>query len=402
VLAIGIPLLDTFLAVWRRFVRHLLSSVPVAGSAATAENGRIMRADMDHLHHRLVRAGLSQTAAATWMYAAGIALVGMGMLSLVLRSYAFGLMLCTFVLGAYVVVKHLARVELLESGTAIVHGLRRPASRVLAVILYPPLDVVIMSFSLAVSLVLALPGLDPVQLKRIWVQAVPVWVGLPFFVLTVTRAYSRVWSRARVSEYVVLSAAVLGGILISIAMASMIGKLAPRAIVLVAVVHAGISLPALTGLRAFPRAVQDGLAWTRRRRPEDSGAVRNFLVYGAGYGCTLFLRARSFDLPDPGLVQNVVGILDDDLNLHGRLVYGYRVLGGIRQAEEIIRSRHVTDIVVTTALREDVITGLTEIADAEDVALSEWRTQVRPMRPARRVQETPDQPERPDQVIEKV
>jgi len=81
-LALGVPILDTALAIWRRATRRVLGMTKLDGSQTS--NARIFQADMDHVHHRLIRSGLSQRAATTWLYVLGIALAGTGLLSMIL------------------------------------------------------------------------------------------------------------------------------------------------------------------------------------------------------------------------------------------------------------------------------------------------------------------------------
>ena len=51
-LAMGVPIFDSSLAIMRRTVRHMLLKQGGDGVG----NDRIMTADADHLHHRILRA----------------------------------------------------------------------------------------------------------------------------------------------------------------------------------------------------------------------------------------------------------------------------------------------------------------------------------------------------------
>ena len=280
--------------------------------------------------------------------------------------------------AAYVIFRHLARVELWDSGAAILQGLSRPPSRTLAVLLYPPLDMALLATALAVAVFLVFPPAAQ-GFRRAWFDRIPLWVGVPFLTMSLGGVYRRVWSRARVSEYVFLAGALLGGILVAGGLSIMVEPRGLRSLLLRMIVYGGVALPLTTGLRAFPRTVQDALAWMRHRHL--AGHVpRYVLVYGAGESCTLLLRAKSFLPPAEQQSWHVIGLLDDDPNLHGRVVFGYRVLGGIERVGDLIRDRHVDEIVITAELDPAVSARLLQACAEHGVRVLEWDAE-----PARRV-----------------
>src|SRR5690606_24322518 len=58
-LTMGVPLIDTGLAIWRRSVRRAMDP---------EKKGRVSNADKDHLHHRLARKGFTQRRVAVTLY----------------------------------------------------------------------------------------------------------------------------------------------------------------------------------------------------------------------------------------------------------------------------------------------------------------------------------------------
>lgn len=107
-LAVGVPIFDTFLAIWRRTARSLLN----ATAKDPQGNTGVFTADTDHLHHRLMKSGLSQRAAASRLCLVATILLLVGLLAMIFHSYARGLYLAVFMAVIYVIVKHLAHVEL--------------------------------------------------------------------------------------------------------------------------------------------------------------------------------------------------------------------------------------------------------------------------------------------------
>ena len=129
---------------------------------------------MDHVHHRLMRSGLSERAAASRLHVAGLALVVVGILSSIHQSRALGIYVVAFVLASFFIVKHVARAELLESGTAIVNGLTRPSNKVLAVILYPLLDALVLVLALGAALAMTRQPDPSVRFERLWTDQMPL------------------------------------------------------------------------------------------------------------------------------------------------------------------------------------------------------------------------------------
>jgi len=86
---------------------------------------------------------------------------------------------------------------------------------------------------------------------------------------------------------------------------------------------------------------------------------------------------------------HVVGLLDEDRNLHGRSVHGHRVLGGSKDVSDILRSNRIDEIVITERLNENVLKRIIETAREHGVAVAEWRTVLTMVeKPSRPPQET--------------
>lgn len=382
-LAVGIPLFDTILAVWRRTVRQ------ISPQDGKKDNGDVFHADMDHIHHRLIRSGLSYRAVASWLYAAGFILVAIGLLSMIFRSRAIGIYLVAFVTALYVIFKHLARVELKDSGNMIIDGLKRPPSRVLAVVLYPPLDAMFLIAAFTLTLLLEHNSLTIGEFKNLWIEQISAWVGLPFISLFFGRTYSRVWSKARISEYVQLMIILTGSILLT---AGIFAIVYPyyylHEIILRVVLYVGIAAPLIVGLRTLPRTVQDIMTWQYRHsiaqhhqteNTPEAPKPLNTLVYGTSHDCTLFLREQTYFTGDQRQKKrHIVGILDNDANLHDRLVHGYRVLGGTQHIDDITKKTRVDDIIITSISDPKVLEELVQIAKNKKLNLFEWKTQLTP------------------------
>ena len=110
-LAMGVPIFDTSLAIVRRSIRHLLRK-----EGTSTGNDKVMTADTDHLHHRILRAtGLNQRRTAWILYGIALAAVLFGLVAMSLQSRAGGLWLAAVAFAAVVIFKD-ATIELFDAG----------------------------------------------------------------------------------------------------------------------------------------------------------------------------------------------------------------------------------------------------------------------------------------------
>ncbi len=380
VFAAGVPLFDAALAVWRRLARRFRGH---ANGEATAS---LAQGDLDHLHHRMIHAGLSHSRAAAGLYALSGTLVAVGVLLAVFDSHTIGISLAAFTIGTYVVVRHLARIELWDTGAAIVQGLHRPPRRAWNIFLHPLFDVAVLSAATLGSAVLNTAPLNRDALRNIVLTQGPVWTAVPFIAIALANNYRRVWSRASVSEFVILCFSLAGGILAAAALESTFHPQPWREVATRMLVFAGLAAPAVIGSRLIGQAAQDVMARARARRPTPDASGRQpgappeapppsrALIYGAGFRAMLFLRERAMNPIDAGRRRQIVGIIDDDENLQGRLVYGCRVVGTARTLRPCVARLRADEIVIAADLPPETRAGLLRGAAELHLRVAEWST----------------------------
>ena len=365
-LAVGVPIFDTMLAIWRRSVRAIGNKDKGSNSS-----GGIVHADMEHLHHRLLKAGMTQRRVALVLYGINAALVAIGLLTMVFSSHAAGIYVIAFVAGSYVVVRHLAQVELWDSGVMLLNGLRRPSRSIAVTIAYPIFDAAALAASLAVAVWFARANLSAATFKAAWFDAVPVWCGVPFLCLSLSGIYSRVWSRARISEFAFLGAAVAAGVLLALGLTLLSEGYAPERLILRAILQFGLSLTFVCGIRALPRTVEDLMGAFGGSALSFSSKRTNVLIYGAGHRGLLYLKYRNYRAAEDPL-NKIIGFLDDDPNLRKRIVHGYRVHGAFGDLPQISDEYGVNKIVIAHDILPEHKAKLLEFAQRRNITLKEW------------------------------
>jgi UDP-N-acetylmuramyl pentapeptide phosphotransferase/UDP-N-acetylglucosamine-1-phosphate transferase len=370
-LILGVPIYDTLLAIWRRSVRRFISGGEPNGSG---KPGGVMSADLEHLHHRLVKAGLSTRRVATVLCITNAVLVVFGLLMMTFQSHASGIFLLALLAAVYVLLRHMAVIELRETGRVLLTGLRRPTHSLFKALAYPFWD----AFCLAGALAIAMWVFEPAQVG-FWHSLfldLPIWVTPTFCLLAVSRTYVTVWTRARILDVLMLLFTLQAGLLLSLGIALLIDPSSASKWFLRALVIAALGHGAMILARVFYRCVEEIVLYLRSTSELNAGLER-VVLYGAGGRCQLFLKERGFNNSSSFDRRVIVGLIDDEPALHFKWVYGHMVLGGVRDLPQLIPHHRITGIILTTALRPESLAAAQELASQHGLVLSEWRFETR-------------------------
>lgn len=368
-LAAGVPLFDTLLAVWRRSMRRVLSRASGQGPGPGLDT-----ADADHLHHRLMRQGRGQGQVAVLLYGATLVLVLIGLLASIFHDRALGILVLAFLLAAFTVVQHLVDIELRESGRVVLQGLSRPVRRNRTLLFYIAGDLVILNAALLVVQMLldVQDGTLDQALKAAWLRWAPTDVVIPFLALLVFRSYSRVWYLARISEYAATGMAVVLGYAVAcgVHLLGVAGRPQEFALVLRYLLLSGSAAPAVVLTRAALRVVQDLMQWQVRETSSGAAPVRA-LVYGAGYRTTLFLRQITYRYRDQTPVE-ILGLVSDDAAITGHEVHGIRVVGTCRELPALVAQLGVNVLYVVESTSATELARLQDLLRGLPVRLIRW------------------------------
>lgn len=368
-LAAGVPLFDTLLAVWRRSMRRVLSRVSGQGPGPGLDT-----ADADHLHHRLLRQGRGQGQVAVLLYGATLVLVLIGLLASIFHDRALGILVLAFLLAAFTVVQHLVDIELRESGRVVLQGLSRPVRRNRTLLFYIAGDLVILNAALlVVQMLLDLQdGTLDQALKAAWLRWAPTDVVIPFLALLVFRSYSRVWYLARISEYAATGMAVVLGYAVAcgVHLLGVAGRPQEFALVLRYLLLSGSAAPAVVLTRAALRVVQDLMQWRVRETSSGAAPVRA-LVCGAGYRTTLFLRQITYRYRDRTPVE-ILGLVSDDAAIIGHEVHGIRVVGTCRELPVLVAQLGVDVLYAVESTSAAELARLQDLLRGLPVRLIRW------------------------------
>lgn len=371
-LVLGVPLYDEMLAVWRRSVRKWLSDNQPRGER---KRKGIMQPDLDHLHHRLIKAGLSTGRVTLSLYLINTGLVAAGLLIVMFQSHASGIFLVAFLAAVYVLMRHLAVIEMRDTGQAILNGLRRPTHANFKAFSYVAWDMIWMTGSVAFVMAV-FEDHSPDDFWHAWFLDLPVWVTPTFSFLAASRVYVTVWTRSRGLDVLMLLMTLWAGLFISLGIALLIEPAAVSRWLVRALIIAGISHPFILGIRVAYRFTEEIVLFLKNMNEVRADTDR-IVLYGAGRRCQLFLKERSFGGSNCSEAFEIIGIVDDEPSLHGNWVYGCKVLGGIGDLPRILRQHRINVIMVTATLSPNSHAAVRDLAFQQGLSLREWSCQAR-------------------------
>jgi UDP-GlcNAc:undecaprenyl-phosphate GlcNAc-1-phosphate transferase len=362
-MVLGIPIYDALLAIWRRSTR-LWSDEQGDG----AKRG-IMQPDMEHLHHRLMKSGLSTRRVAMFLYVLNGGFIMVGLLMTMFRSHATGIFLIALLGGAYVLMRHLAVIELRETGHALLKGLRRPTHATLKALAYPVWDM----FWLSGSLALIMWELEEQHAGfwRSWFLDLPVWVTPTFFLLSLSRTYVTYWPRARLRDVLMVLFWLQMGLLFSLGLALIMDPSAGPKWLLRALLIAGISHPVIMASRLVYRCIDELVVWLKKQG-DSAVTSERVLLYGAGVRAQLFLKDYAVRNSKSSDNRLIVGFIDDEPSLHHQWVYGHLVLGGLKELPNLLERHKVSRIIIVADLQATNRAAVHELAAGFGIPLTEW------------------------------
>ena len=354
-LAMGVPIFDTTLAIIRRTVRAVIKKEERSDRDGT----KLMQPDSDHLHHRLLRRFVSQKKTAVVLYALSSFLVLVGIGGVALEDRAAGLFIIAFVVATVIVVRDMSRVELWDAGrlaNMVAHNqtpVRRRRRAAFSVPLLLFADLLVLSVTWYMTLIVL--RVDPTP--QSFHTFLPLRVIPVFFMLACFGSYSTVWGRAFLSNYLRLIVSVLVGMLASMAIMKLLGYNEGNSAAF-PVIHFGLSVLLLMGVRSIRQFVRDLFSLVHIRRMEDEPDVSRVLVFGAG----LRYRAYRRELVRKILGEKriIVGLVDDDILLRGKYIGGIRIDGPHMDAKRIVAETKADSVVIACELSPERLKAVVE------------------------------------------
>jgi UDP-GlcNAc:undecaprenyl-phosphate/decaprenyl-phosphate GlcNAc-1-phosphate transferase len=327
ILVLFIPIFDTtFVTILRK----------LSGRAAS-QGGR------DHTSHRLVALGMSERRAVWLLYGlAGLS----GLLAITVRSIkadvsialVAGFTLALTLLGVYLAgVKGYDEVEQAAAAGEkpfaflVDFSYKRRIFEVL-------LDIVLIMLAYWAAYAIKFGPVSSSPAWKLFLRTLPVLVVVRLAAFLFFGVYRGIWRYTSIDDLMSFAKAVAAGSIVS--MLIILFKLRfqgfSRAVFLI---DALVMLMLLAGSRMAFRLFRQVLPVA------NGGAGRRVLIYGAGDAGELLLREL---VNNRDLRCSPVGFMDDDPMKQGKVIHGFRVLGGNGLLKKVIDQHRVEQVLIST------------------------------------------------------
>lgn len=368
-LAMGVPIFDTFLAIVRRTLRALL----FREENREEGNRHVMQADTDHLHHRILRSFFSQRKAVFVLYAFATFLTLIGIGGIILEGRAVALFIVGFIVVIIVMFRDMRRIELWDAGRLMntaAHSTEMPVRRrmhVLSVPLYIAADVLVLFIAWLLSS-LGLGDHVGEEAMRRWmlVRIMPVLLCMVVF-----KVYATVWTRAQLSNYIRLVIAVFFGSLLSCAIILFVAEVPFLKMMQYTILFSMMSLLGMIAVRLVRQVVRDIFYSIDTGGLKNAPDVSRVLVYGAGLKYRTFRRDLVRAVPST-IRRIIVGIIDDDSLLRGKYIGGIKIHGTFDNVREIIASTRADAVVIACVLPPERMDEVVRTLKSCGVKATRW------------------------------
>ena len=365
----GIPVIDTLLAIWRRSIRKILAKNNNQISI------KVMGADREHLHHRLLDSGLKHNQVAYVLYAVNLIIVALGITYFLYNELATGMFLIMLIISFYLMVRHILKIELWETSRLFAQGFTHPVFADFSLILYLLFDLVWMASMVWISGIIVLNGAPPFNSLGDWANKLPFWLFPAFILMFISNTYTKIWRNSSFKDYFFLNLAVIVGGLISLSFFLILttdtnhfNSINQTCLFVL------FSTLGIVGIRIPYHLFREwGISNPNPNPNPDSMPRRNILVYGAGQHGALYLRARYLNHADEFGETYIAGFIDDNPTLHNKFTFGLPVLGGVTDIEKIALKFNINKIIISTPLSDENLNLLRQLSHKLNITLFEWR-----------------------------
>ena len=340
--AIGVPMFDVFLAIWRRFFRRYINK---------DMQSSIMQGDHDHLHHRILKETGTPRKTALIIYFLSLGLSLVALAGVFLEAHFPAMTFVVLLLIFFVMIRY-SSIELFDTLTKVGKGLQFPHRNFVLTAVHPVLDglIVLLSFLLtrywcADAFAQMLPEL------MLFLTHVAPFV----LVLCLSGIYRTFWLRAGIIQHYkllrLLAIAGLLGYILNCTICLYELKMSHQALGVFSCFYALFFLLAIAGILFERFLIHYYANWGYQRlylrNQGKVSALKKVLIYGGGAHCRIYINQQYCGFNNNHEGCKIVGIIDDNPALRGLNVYGFKVLGNPDDLDAILAATSFDTIVLT-------------------------------------------------------
>ena len=370
IIALGLPILDTALSMFRRLLKSLhIMEIDQEKNVVKffyLDGWSMFKADREHVHHRLMEIGFTQRKAVFLLYAVSLILGGLALSSTYFKNINYALLLTAIAVASYIGIRKLGyrEIQVLSNGILLplfdTPMINRTILRVFV-------DMAMISSSYYLALLLRFEGEFGGTVKNYYLSTLPLVLMIKTSVFYFTGLYKGAWRYTNISDLIKMIKAVVFGCVISALLLWIIpgfGILSKA----VLIIDFNLLIFLIIGARSSFRILEHFHATMNHNEG------RNILIYGVGKGG---VNALNEFLNNPNLALKPVGFIDDDLRNQGKQVNGYPVLGTLDSLENILEKNSISEVILSIGnIAQEKLERLSQICSSHQISLRRFRTRL--------------------------
>jgi UDP-GlcNAc:undecaprenyl-phosphate/decaprenyl-phosphate GlcNAc-1-phosphate transferase len=336
IMALGLPIMDTLLAMIRRFLRSLLPTEPQTPTLQKLRS--LFQPDKGHIHHKLVAGGLSQRDAVLIMYVISL-IFGLGAFAVTIVNNTLAAFIVAFIgVAAVIGIRKLkfSEMHVIRNG-ALLSLYERPFFARDTFTFY--LDVLFVFLAASVSFMLT-DG--PLHLNKNLFATVAILAGPQLVVMWATKLHRRSIPFFGLGDSIAIVKILVAAVGASGATVLLIRYIYPEALSSVSVPMLLLDLYMVLTLIFGARISFRVLKYLFHR---DSQIGPKSVIYGANATGMLVMQ-KLFEARTPTTAP--IGFLDDNPELEGKFLNGYPIFGGHWRIPSLVRKSGIEEIMICT------------------------------------------------------
>ncbi len=366
-LCMGVPIFDTLLAIFRRTLRGFLSKVQT-GKLDT----KVMTADADHMHHRLLRKYEgNQKKAVGFLYLLTGLFVFTAFCFALAEDRVVAIFLAAFVFFSFVFVRYLNDVELWDIGQLSFYMEDHVVSRRFMMPVYMIIDGTMLFCLLSLGLAITKAPLSSIYMIPFYMVSM---AGL-FVAFVLFGIYKMTWTRPSAFDQMRLLVAIFFGVLI-VAVVLFFVPVDFDPMHYRALAFAGMAFPLTT---FFVRVIKDFLSQASvtlehkrlRTRSQSDSSIARTAIYGGGSHLHAYRLMYAFNFTHNN--QALIAAFDDDKHLWGLQFNTVSIMGGLDHLKRHAQKLGITRIVLTMpALKPSNAKELLDFAKEHEIEVVQF------------------------------
>lgn len=357
-LALGVPIMDTVLAMLRRLLVSFLPDQKKRSGIFSKLHSMFLP-DKRHIHHQLIAMGFSHQKVVLLLYLVSF-IFGAGAFAVtILNNLWASLVLAVLALAMVAGIRQLKYKEMAFLSNGMLLPLYEwPVTHQRMFQAF--LDVAFSAIAFVLTYNLTQTSNEPLKRAMDLVPLVTLVCGTQLAIFSLSGLYKRVYRYAEIGDVLkivktTVFAVAATGIILAVVSQKMI--------------HMNIAVHVtdfylLTSLVVGSRISYHVLNFLFRKK---NSAGRGVVIYGARMNGILTLQ---YILHNENLHLHPVGFLDDDPSLEGKTVSGYPVFGGHWKLRAILRKHNIEEILIASdTMRPEILNRIKQFAEEFGISI---------------------------------